>query len=168
MLPELQPLFQKSVQVRLFYPPFLERLCTVLLACRARGRSFHVYYGIRTMGASHTMRMKYLAGSGPRAAPAGYSSHNYGLGADLVLDGDLTVPGLQPDWEVDEDYKVLQEEAERAGLHCGASYNDYGHLSLLGWEGGRLGHLYKLWNASKQVDLSSRLKEVWAYVEANP
>lgn len=166
--PKLQALFGKKLDLTLVYPPFLQRLCQLKLLLLDQGRVFHSYFLFRTMGQSHNLRMKYLAGMGPRAAPAGYSSHNYGLGSDEVLDGDNFTPGLQPDWSVDEDYIAFAKAAEEVGLHCGAAYNDYGHVSWPGWEGQRLGELLKVWNASKAVGTLPRLKEVWAYVDGHP
>lgn len=110
--------------------------------------------------------MLYLSGKGPRAAPAGRSAHNFGLGDDSALDGDLTTPGLQADWAA-EGYGILKEEAEREGLHCGAAYNDHGHVSWAHWEGKKLDLLMPVWNSSKAVSLIPRLQEVWDYVAAH-
>ena len=163
MTPQIRELFQQKLDLRLYFPDFLAALCRVKQKCLERGTAYVSYYGFRSMGESHRLRMLYLSGKGPRAAPAGRSAHNFGLGDDSALDGDLTTPGLQADWAA-ERYLVLAEEAKREGLHCGAAYNDHGHLSWPGWEGAKLDKLMPVWNASKAPTLIPRLEEVWAYV----
>lgn len=163
MEPRIRELFQQKLDLRLYYPPFLEALIRVKQRCLDRGAAYVSYFGFRSMGESHRLRMLYLSGKGPRAAPAGRSAHNFGLGDDSALDGDRTTPGLQADWATKR-YLILKEEAEREGLHCGAAYDDHGHLSWPGWEGKKLDKLMPVWNASKAPTLIPRLEEVWSYV----
>ena len=160
----------KELLVRLnldyLYPPFLEEALKMLGALKDAGKEYRATFGWRSYGQQHTLRQKYLSGTGGKAAPAGYSQHQFGLALDVVSDRDLMMPGLQPDWG-DKAYIPLGKEISKyPALHWGSLYNDSPHV---GWHkfvnGVELGPLRAAWAASSGSDLD-RLKEVWKVVDA--
>lgn len=108
-------------------PDFLQRLRGMLGAVAAHGQTFVASYGYRSLEQQQALYVVYKRG-GPRAAPPGKSAHNFGLAVDLVRLTDGKV-----DW-TPADYALLAELAPRYGLTTGASYADYGHVELDGWE----------------------------------
>lgn len=157
---------RSTVDTKLLHPKFVTALEEVLGACLARhGKLYVVNEGFRSWARSHQLRMAYLAG-GPRAAPAGFSLHNYGLAVDLILDGS-DAPGLQPAWTAKE-YDVLRDEALAAGHHSGASYGDSGHVSFRGLENHSevTQRLRALWRQDQSLDVEARLRNAWNYVDS--
>lgn len=149
------------------YPRFLETLLMVLDACSKRGQDYYPLYGYRSWAQQHQLRLAYLAGQGGRAAPAGYSSHQYGLAVDLAADGDRNKAGLQPDWK-DSSYEILGQEAQKAGLHWGAAYNDRLHVSWPGLiTGDELEVLRRIWRACPAgATETRRLAACWQYIDS--
>lgn len=153
------------VDLDLLYPPFVERLLELLAACRARGCDYYVTSGTRLWDEQRALHLAWLAGRGGRAAAPGQSAHQFGLAVDLTFDADPRRRGLQPGWRR-EDYAVLVEEAERLGLHSGASYQDFPHVSWPGFVRGRdLAPLRAAWLTSEGMPLQ-RLRAVWAALVA--
>lgn len=151
------------VDLDLLYPPFLSRLLDVLAACQQRGASYYVVSGTRRWSEQLKLHQAWLAG-GPRAAAPGLSSHAYGIAVDVTFDCDPNRRGLQPRWNV-EDYAILVEEVERAGLHSGHGYQDYPHVSLPGFVTARdLKALRRIYEATDGDD-RDRLRAVWAYLD---
>lgn len=156
----------KRVNLDLIYPPLLEDVLEVLAACRKRGADYYAIFGYRSWAEQHQLRQRYLNGTGGRAAPAGYSAHNYGLAFDFARDGDPAKAGLQPVWNA-KDYDVLGDEAQKRGLVWGASFNDRPHVQIAKYvSGGQLEPLRKVWNATAG-DQAAKLRAVWAYVDAH-
>lgn len=154
----------KRIDLDKLYPPFLERVLQTLANCRARGADYYAILGFRPYAESARLHMNWLAGKGGRAAPAGKSSHNFGLAIDACRDSDLDKPGLQPDWRA-ERYRILGEEAAKLGLHWGAGYGDRPHISWPGYvTGADLEPLRRAWEQSTGTDLQ-RLATVWRLVK---
>jgi peptidoglycan LD-endopeptidase CwlK len=76
-------------------------------------------------------------------AKGGDSMHNYGIGADYVLDGMLDRPGVQWSWDLKmdanrdgrNDWHQMGELAERCGLVWGGrwkKFTDFPHLEMPG------------------------------------
>lgn len=164
-------LFKKAdgvfrVDIGKLYPPFLEKLMNVLAACSARGADYYVTEGFRSWGRSHSLYLAFLNG-GPRAAPAGFSGHNYGLAVDVTHDSDLTIPGLQPDWKADN-YIILGEEVRAGGLAWGGDYKsgqpDRPHIAWPGYDSKpALAKLHDAWLAENST-ADDKLQAVWDLV----
>lgn len=152
-------LIKSGVNLDLLEPNFRDSVFALLAACRARGKNYLVLEGYRSWGRSHQLYAKYLQG-GPRAAPAGYSAHNYGLAVDCAL-----IINPSPKRVVsfaDKDFDVLVEEALRLGLAAGLK-NDRGHVGLKGYESAQqLEKLKRTWNGVQSARTEDRLKAVWA------
>jgi peptidoglycan L-alanyl-D-glutamate endopeptidase CwlK len=146
-------------------PEFLELLLEAKARARKRGADYHTLEGFRSYGRSHFLYGQYLAGKGGRAAPAGKSSHNFGLASDECLDADLDKTGLQPSWK-EESYEILGEEVTRLGLHWGAGYGDRPHVSWPGFVTAKeLEPLDKMWRSLDGTQ-AQRLHEIWTYVKS--
>ena len=155
----------RRIDLDLIYAPFLEKLLDVIAACNARGCTFVATHGYRTYGEQMALWAKGRIVRGPVVtnAKGGESSHNFGLAVDFVRDLDAK-PGVQPSWD-DNDYLVLVEEAEKAGLHSGKGYKDYPHVSWPGYVTAvDLLPLHMAWEDAKSVSTLERLKKVWQKV----
>lgn len=143
------------------HPVFLERVLDALHFAHDNGSDFYVTHGHRSFSEQLKLEKAYIAG-GPKAAPAGFSAHNYGLAIDVCLDGDLNKPGLQPNWYLGH-YGILHRACASAGLAWGGSFGDAPHIGIPGFESkNELRPLYQRWiqqpvNA-KEID---KLKAVW-------
>lgn len=148
------------------YFPFVEKLFNVLQACRERGQDYYPIYGYRSWALQHQLRMKFLNGTGGRAAPAGDSAHNYGLAVDVAADSDMKRLGLQPSWE-EKKYAILGEETKKAGLVWGGGFNDMPHVQWPGYVSGKdMAVLRKIWKASEGADEQAKLQAIWQYLDA--
>ena len=155
----------RRVNLDLLFPPFVEKLLAALAACQTRGQDYYAISGFRPWDEQARLWAKFQAG-GPRAAPAGLSAHNYGLAVDLAPDGDPNKAGLQPDWS-DAKYTILGEEAQKAGLVWGASFNDKPHVQWPGFVSGvELGALKTVWTKNWAGDKNwlPPLRACWAVV----
>jgi peptidoglycan LD-endopeptidase CwlK len=155
-------LFLGKVNLDLFYPPFLERVLELKTRCRARGALYLSTFGHRTYEESDKLHQIYRTG-GPRAAPAGYSSHNFGLADDeayIVTEK----PKRVCRWNI-KDFDILGEEAVKLGLHWGAGYGDCPHISWPGFvNGAELKPLREIWQKSQGLLLLPRLQRCWDFV----
>jgi len=113
------------------YLPFVAVSLEVIARCMARSVRYVATYGFRSLEEQAELRRLYLAGKGGKASAPGLSAHNYGLAFDFVCDGD-TRPGVQPDWRLPA-YRVLGEEATRAGLVWGGRFGDAPHVQWPGY-----------------------------------
>lgn len=158
-------LFLQKINLDQLYPPFLERLLELKARCRALGSPYLCTFGYRSIVESDALYEIYRHG-GPRAAPGGFSSHNFGLASDecLIL---TETPKRVCSWEL-KDLQTLGEEAVKLGLHWGAGYGDSPHISWPGFvDGAQLKPLRDLWNQMVGVPTADRLKACWAYVDAH-
>lgn len=155
------------IDLDLIYPPFLERVLNVIARCEARGCRYVATHGFRTYGEQTALwaQGRTRPGKIVTNAMGGQSAHNFGLAIDFVRDIDTKTPGVQPGWS-SKDYEVLISEAERAGLHSGASYKDYPHVSWPGTVSAKdlLGLALTWDNTSPSLGTLDRLKEVWKVV----
>lgn len=150
----------KRIDLDKLYPPFRAVMLEVIARCNARGAVYFATHGFRTFAEQHELNRLHILGKGGRAAPGGFSAHNYGLAFDFCADSDRNpLNGLQPDWK-DPAYDVLGEEAKKAGLAWGASFGDKPHVGLPGFErGSQLGPLLP-------VLQKGGLAAVWKLVDA--
>lgn len=158
---------QPRIDLDKCYFPFYEAALNVLAACRERGQDYYPISGFRNWISQHKLYGDYLAGRGGKAAPAGLSAHNYGIAWDLAADGDEKKPGLQPSWNL-EKYKILGEEAAKAGLVWGGSFNDSPHIQ---WpshvNADQLRLLRKIWNdCPDHATEDQKLRSVWQYLDS--
>jgi hypothetical protein len=157
------------VDVSLLYPPFVALLDDVLDACEARGRRYYAIRGYDSPDAQKALFLASVAGTGGKAAPPWRSQHQVGLAVDFNLDEDMARAGLQlpKTPRTAKHFRVLVEEARRAGLHSGADYNDSPHV---GWNayisGSSLAPLRKVWE-STDGDERARLLAVWQHVSGH-
>jgi len=114
------------------FPPFRDVLLEVIARCRARGADYVATSGYRSESAQAELHARYRRGEGGRAAPAGYSAHNFGIAVDFVRDGDPHRPGVQPRWDLPA-YEILGQEVGRAGLAWGGSFGDAPHVQWPGF-----------------------------------
>ena len=156
-------LFLQKINLDYYYPPFLERVLQLKAACLARGVKYLTTCGFRSWGESHQLHLKYLQG-GPRAAPAGLSAHNYGLGDDSALIVKES-PKRVCRWD-DGDFDILGIEAARLGLIWGGNFKDGPHVNWPGFTNGtELQPLLKVWRDHQNLLLVPRLRKVWDYVD---
>lgn len=143
------------VNLDLLYPPFLEALLNCLVECRMLGVDYKVYSGHRPTDEQAKLYELHLKG-GPRAAPPGLSTHNYGLAVDCAKrlhNGKLSWDG--------KDYDTLLAVLPKHGLKSGKSYNDLPHINWPKYERAReLLPLKVVYNAT-QGDELTKLKAVW-------
>lgn len=152
------------IDLDLIEPNFLVRLFDVIAKCNARGAEYYATAGYRTYGEQMALWAKgrTVKGKIVTNAKGGESAHNFGIAVDFVRDLDVKTAGIQPGWATD-DYKVLREEVELAGLHSGAGYRDWPHVALVGFvTGAELKPLDVTWRSMNSAlpDLT-RLKELW-------
>lgn len=153
----------RRIDLDLLYPPFRDLMFEVIAACRAKGSFYVAQYGFRSWPQQHQLRLAWLNKQGGRAAPAGYSAHQYGLAIDFVADQFPDTPGLQPDW-TDAAYDCLGREAQGAGLIWGVGFGDRPHVQWPGYVSGtELQPLLDIWKTSVGTDLA-RLGKVWQHV----
>jgi len=97
--------------------------------------TWYVLEGYRSPERSAKLYADYIAGKGPRAAPAGKSAHNFGLAVDVVLDCDPAV-GLQPSWDLKlAGWAWLKAASiKHPRLKNGWSFNDWPHIEKYHWQ----------------------------------
>lgn len=116
----LEPVFRRDVETLLANSP----------------HHWVVTSGYRSLEEQRELYRKYLAG-GPKAAPAGFSAHNYGLAIDVVLDGDPDKPGLQPNWKPtpgDGWWWLRAAIRPHPRLKHGSSFGDWPHIEAVRWK----------------------------------
>lgn len=151
-------LFSNKVSLDYLYPEFLARLLNLLAEARMMGYEYKVYSGYRSPDEQRVLYKLYQQG-GAKAAPAGLSSHNYGL----AIDCGRWVAG-KVSW-LDADLEPLLELSKKHKLDWGGHYADKPHLSLPQFvTGPQLLPLKKVWLLT-QGDELARLKAVWAIVD---
>jgi peptidoglycan L-alanyl-D-glutamate endopeptidase CwlK len=155
------------VDPALLYPPFRDRLLGVIARCHERGEDYFATSGQRGWSEQADLYRKHLAG-GPRAAPPGYSSHWIGGAVDLAPDADEGKPGLQGPAYKFAAYTTLVEEAQRAGLVSGRSFNDDPHVQIPTFVSGRdLQPLRKLWAALEGATEAEKMGAMWRYLDVH-
>lgn len=156
-------LFQRGLNLDLVYPPFLERLLELKVRCRAKGSDYLSTCLLRSVEDSDAGYAKFMAGTGPRFAPGGSSSHNFGLASDEALV--IKPPPKRVVRWGDKDFDLLGREALKLGLHWGINYGDKPHISWPGFVSAHeLTPLLAIWLAHEELSLSDRLVKVWDHV----
>jgi peptidoglycan L-alanyl-D-glutamate endopeptidase CwlK len=108
---------------------------------------------------------------GPKVTNArgGESAHNFGIAADLVLDGYMDRAGLQPDYRP-ASYDLLGHLCPKHGLVWGGSwqFKDLPHVQLPGYvTGAELAPLRAALTATPAYQRGS-LVHVWDYLSSHP
>jgi peptidoglycan L-alanyl-D-glutamate endopeptidase CwlK len=118
------------------YPPFLERLISLIGGCQDKGAYYFAISGIRTYSEQETLYAQGRTKPGPRVTNArgGESAHNFGLAVDFCRDGVIDRRGLQPDWNP-ESYAVLGEVAVANGLEWGGAWARFPDFPHVQWPG---------------------------------
>jgi peptidoglycan LD-endopeptidase CwlK len=129
-------LLLSRIDTTLLYPPFLLRLQALLEVAMAAQRAYWVVEGYRSYERSDELYAQGRTVPGPIVtnAQGGESAHNFGIAADLVLDGFLDRAGLQPDYRP-ASYDILGMLAPRHGLVWGGSwqFKDRPHVQVPGF-----------------------------------
>lgn len=129
-------LLLSRIDTDLLYPPFLAKLQALLDEALSHKRAYWVIEGHRSYERSDELYAQGRSKPGPIVtnAKAGQSAHNFGLAADLVLDGYMDRAGLQPDFRPSS-YDLLGELCPKHGLVWGGSwvFKDRPHVQMPGW-----------------------------------
>lgn len=144
-------------------PDFLGNILEVVARCRERGWLYVATLGYRTIPEQTALYARYKQG-GPKAAPPGYSAHQYGLALDFAR---FRVEGAKAKYTWDDhDFDVLGEEAEAQGLDWGGRYGDADHVGAAMYVNAtQLGPLYKAY-ISCYPDENAGLLAAWAVIKA--
>lgn len=113
------------------YHPFLVACLNVVAACKARGANYVATLGYRSFEQQAKLYFQGRTAPGNIVTHAGPgdSPHNYGLGCDFArIEGGKYLQRA-------DDYKILGEEAERAGLVWGGGFKIILDLDHLEWPG---------------------------------
>jgi len=143
------------INLDLLEPAFRENLLNLLAEARGLGFEFFATEGFRSFGRSRDLYAAWQKG-GPRAAPAGFSAHNYGLAVDLCR----RVGKKGVSWK-EADYEPLRSLCPKHTLSWGGLFKDpphVGHASYV--NSNQLMKLRKLWDPIKTDD--QNLKVVWS------
>lgn len=157
----------KRINLDYLYPPFLEKLLATLRECEELGSTYVVLEGYRTYAQQDKLYRQGRSDPGPviTKARGGQSSHNFGLAIDVCRDLDPEKPGLQPTWNKAHYYDI-KRAAEWRGLHHGADYDDWPHVSWPGFVDAKdLVPLDRIFRRTKGEELD-KLKAVWKYLDA--
>ena len=113
----------------LLYPPFAARLGEFEARLADAGLPFFLFMGLRTFEDQDELYAQGRTKPGPIVTNArgGDSWHNFGLAADLVLDGKSEKPGIQWSWDIRADLNAdgrndwlqMAEIAVSCGLESG-------------------------------------------------
>lgn len=161
------PLVQQLSRVdrAMAYPPFTRQLLALLTeALEVHQHAYWVVELHRSYERSDELFAHGRTTPGPivTRARAGQSAHNFGIAADLCLDGYVDRAGLQPDWRP-ESYELLRTLAPKHGLVWGGTFKglaDFPHVQLPGFvDAGELQPLRKLFDAGG-------LQACWGYLDS--
>ncbi len=132
-------IYWRAIDKTLLEPEFVNDLEALLMPDPA---SWYVTWGKRSSETQADLYKAYVAG-GPRAAPPGFSPHEFGLAVDLALDGDPATPRLQPDYVTSHsDWLRLRALVDaHPRLHGGWHFGDNDHVEKTKWND------YKGWTA---------------------
>lgn len=129
----MSALLLSRIDTALAFPPFLTRLQALLDEAMSRRKAYWVIELHRSYDRSGELFAQGRTKPGPIVtnAKGGESAHNFGLAADLVLDGYLDRAGLQPDYRP-ASYDLLGELCPKHGLVWGGSwkFKDRPHVQM--------------------------------------
>lgn len=122
----------------LLFPLFAAQLREFDTRLAAAGLPFYCFMALRTFQDQDDLYAQGRTGPGQIVtnAKGGDSFHNYGLGADYVLDGQLHKPGIQWSWDIKadlnadgrNDWMQMGEIAETCGLEWGGRWKRFPDL----------------------------------------
>lgn len=118
------------------YPPFLEAMKLLYIACEKRG---YVFFCIEAYRSPERQSQLYSQGRSTPGkiitnAKAFESYHQFGIATDSCRDKDgRKENGLQPDWDM-EAYKVLQEECHKLNLTSGLDFKSFPEGPHIQWK----------------------------------
>lgn len=154
----------------LLYPPFAGQLYVLDVKLKRAGLSFYLFNGIRTVEEQDELYAKGRTKPGERVTNArgGYSWHNFGLAADMVLDGNPDKPGIQWSWNLRADlnndgaadYRQMAQIARDCGLEAGyfwTRFPDAAHVQ------NRYGLTL---NEARELHADGGLQAVWDFIAA--
>lgn len=98
--------------------------------------TWYILEANRTFERSRELYNHYIKYGYPRAAPPGYSAHNYGMAIDIVLDLDNdTHTGLQPSWNTNlKEWLWLFVKCKlHPRLKSGITFGDGAHIERYNW-----------------------------------
>jgi len=150
------------------YPPFAADIDKLISQCKKQGLAVEIFEGYRSFDRQQELYSQGRFGSKKKIvtnAGPGLSAHNYGLGVDLVFDGDTIKPGIQ--WSWSGDYasvgKVINSKfksLEWAGNW--KRFPEYPHVQNL--YGYSVHQLKAIYDTSK--DPKKSLAKVWATIQS--
>lgn len=122
------------ISLPVLYPPFADKIQTLVANCRARGADYWAISGERTWEEQAEIYAQGRSKPGKIVTNAkpGSSAHNFAIAVDFCFDKDTKREGLQPDWST-EKYEILAEEAKKLGLDSGfwwKKFTDAPHVQL--------------------------------------
>jgi peptidoglycan LD-endopeptidase CwlK len=155
----------------LLYPPFADQLRYFESRLAAAKLPFYLFMAFRTFEDQDELYAQGRTRPGTiiTNARGGDSLHNYGLGADFVLDGQIEKPGVQWSWNTRADFNAdgrcdwtqMGEIAESCGLEWGGRWKrlpDLPHLQNT--YGLTLAEIKEIYRAGHGV------KAVWSELKA--
>lgn len=121
------------IDTEVLWQPFVERVNTMLNACAARGCYYAGLAGFRPREEQDALyaigRTTGKIGHVVTMVRGGESRHQHYCAIDFGRDADRAKPGLQY-LTAREDYRVLAEEAVKAGLEAGFYWNSEGRTGF--------------------------------------
>ncbi len=116
----------RRIDESMIYPPFLEKLKTLLENCAKKGGLYHVTQGTRTWKEQDALynQGRTTAGKIVTNARGGFSYHNFGIAGDCVWDLQPHRRGLFPSW-TREFYELIATEARDIGLEAGYYWTSF-------------------------------------------
>jgi hypothetical protein len=97
--------------------------------------TWYATYGWRSNAEQAALYAKYKKG-GPKAAPPGFSPHEFGLAIDVALDADAKRSGLQPNYDLNDprwQAMIAMVQGSR-WLHSGIGFGDGDHIEMVDWK----------------------------------
>lgn len=129
----MSSLLLSRINTDLLFPPFFVRLQALLDEAMLRQKAYWVIEGHRSYDRSDELYAQGRSKPGPIVTQAkrGESAHNFGIAADLVLDGYMDRAGLQPDYRP-ASYDLLGELCPKHGLVWGGTwkFKDRPHVQM--------------------------------------
>lgn len=122
--PEIKQALSR-IDHRKLYFPFFAKLVKTIQIVHAKGKSFWVTQGMRTVEEQNALYAQGRTKPGGIVTKVigGHSCHNYGIAADAVYDKSKE-PGLQPSWQK-EDLIHFADAALETGLDAGFYWKNF-------------------------------------------
>ncbi len=134
----MSSLLLSRIDTNLLYRPFLSKLTQLLDEALSMRKPYWVVSGHRSYVEQDKLYQigRNVGSKQPRVtnAKGGQSAHNFGIAADVCLDGIIDRVGLQPDYRPGS-YEPLRLLAPKYGLVWGGAWGfpDRPHLQMPGW-----------------------------------